>query len=69
MVGWPAITWTRARAISERVVFRIVSSTLVKASKACAPRWFFEHCETFLEMTAGRRSRSARLLVGSIPGL
>ena len=35
--------------------------------KEVSRRWFFEQCETLRAMTAGRRSRSARLLVGSTP--
>ena len=42
--------------------------TLVKAAKASAPWAFFEHCDTFQAITAGRSARSARLLVGSISG-
>ena len=41
---------------------RMVCRTLVKASKALAPRLFFEQWESLRAITAGRRSRSARLL-------
>jgi hypothetical protein len=56
-----------AATIPAGFVLRIVWSTLVNASKALAPRSFREQCETLRAMTAGRRSRSARLLVGSTP--
>jgi hypothetical protein len=39
--------------------------TLLKADKAAAPRSFFEHWDTLRAMTAGRKARSAALLVGS----
>src|SRR5450759_3580679 len=37
---------------------------LRKATKASAPLWFLEQCETLRAMTAGRRIRSARLVGG-----
>jgi uncharacterized protein (DUF2062 family) len=37
--------------------------TLLKADKAAAPRSFFEHWETLRAMTAGRKARSAALLL------
>ena len=54
-------------AKAEGCVLRMACSTLVKASKALAPFGFFEQWETLRAITAGRRSRSARLLVGSTP--
>ena len=56
---------------AEGCVLRMGCSTLVKASKALAPFGFFEQWETLRAITAGRRSRSARLLVArpSPPGM
>jgi hypothetical protein len=48
--------------------FASVWTTLLKASKACAPGPFFEHWDTLRAITAGRSTRSARLFVGSMRG-
>ena len=45
-----------------------VLSTLVNALNASAPSSFFEQCDTLRAITAPLRARSARLLVGSMPG-
>src|ERR1700680_1763331 len=51
-----------ASTIPAGFAFRIVWSTLVKASNALAPRSFLEQCETLRAITAGLRSRSARFV-------
>src|SRR6478609_5984268 len=67
--SWGLMSFVRMVAVAEASILRSVCRTLVKASNALAPRSFFEQCETLRATTAGRRSRSARLLVGSTPML
>ena len=67
MAGGLVIKRTSSAVIVAGSILRRVWITLVNASKARAPATFREQCETLRAITAGRRSRSARLLVGSRP--
>ena len=60
--------WYRPSTMEWIPRFASVWTTLLKASKACAPGPFFEHWDTLRAITAGRSTRSARLFVGSMRG-
>jgi hypothetical protein len=60
--------WERSSTRESIPCFVRGRTTLVKASKACVPQLFFEHCDTWRAITANRSARlhSAR---GSLPPL